>query len=214
MVHLQFLLVLAVAVNFWESGDAKFGEKECAKLLEEIKCARCSPQAQNLFHSPDIEDAADREPVLPLLCNDYCREFYYACRGHIPELFQADVDEFCLYFGRRDSGLCFPDFPRKQVRGPASNYLDQMEDYEKVEEMNRKHKHNCYCVHEILRGLRQPVGIVNCGDGSQRLFILEKEGFVKILTPDMELIKEPFLDIHKLVQNGIKVGTPSKNDLN
>ncbi|KAK6493179.1 hedgehog-interacting protein-like [Huso huso] len=277
MVHLQFLLVLAVAVNFWESGDAKFGEKgeigprrrrcldgstprrlkkrerplsvdgsrggeichtfyprqsccytrsaahqnlhlrdarifsvtnntECAKLLEEIKCARCSPQAQNLFHSPDIEDAADREPVLPLLCNDYCREFYYACRGHIPELFQADVDEFCLYFGRRDSGLCFPDFPRKQVRGPASNYLDQMEDYEKVEEMNRKHKHNCYCVHEMLRGLRQPVGVVNCGDGSQRLFILEKEGFVRILTPDMELIKEPFLDIHKLVQNGIKGG--------
>lgn len=69
----------------------------------------------------------------------------------------------------------------------------------------RKHKHNCYCAQEILSGLRQPVSVVHCGDGSQRLFILEKEGFVRILTHDMELLKEPFLDIHKLVQTGIKV---------
>ncbi|XP_039606134.1 hedgehog-interacting protein [Polypterus senegalus] len=276
MVHLKLILIAVVAVHFWESADAKFGERgensprrrrcldgstprrlkkretkltldisgsetchdlyprmscchprksvhqnphlrsarifsvsnntECAKLLEEIKCARCSPHAQGLFHSADQEDSSDREPVLPLLCQDYCSEFYYTCRSHIPELFQADVDEFCLYYGRRDGGLCFPDFPRKQVRGPASNYLDQMEDYEKAEEMNRKHKQNCYCAQEILRGLRQPVGIVNCGDGSQRLFILEKEGLVKILTPRMELIKEPFLDIHKIVQSGLKGG--------
>lgn len=47
--------------------------------------------------------------------------------------------------------------------------------------------------------------MVHCGDGSQRLFILEKEGFVRILTHNMELLKEPFLDIHKLVQSGMKV---------
>lgn len=69
----------------------------------------------------------------------------------------------------------------------------------------RKHKHNCYCTQEILGGLRQPVGVVHCGDGSQRLFILEKEGFVRILTNNLELLKEPFLDIHKQVQSGIKV---------
>jgi len=69
----------------------------------------------------------------------------------------------------------------------------------------RKHKHNCYCAQEILSGLRQPVGVVHCGDGSQRLFILEKEGFVRILTHNMQLLKEPFLDIHKLVQSGMKV---------
>lgn len=27
MKHLQFMLVLAIAVNVWECGDAKFGEK-------------------------------------------------------------------------------------------------------------------------------------------------------------------------------------------
>lgn len=56
-----------------------------------------------------------------------------------------------------------------------------------------------------MSGLRQPVAVVHCGDGSQRLFVLEREGIVRILNHDLELIKEPFLDIHKLVQSGLKV---------
>ncbi|ROL42597.1 Hedgehog-interacting protein [Anabarilius grahami] len=332
MKHLLFVLLLAIAANFWECGDAKFGEKgelsprrrrcydgslpkrlkkkerklslegsgggevchrlyprvsccpsrrapyqilhrrdarifstnntECSRLLEEIKCAHCSPHAQMLFHSPKLEKAPHREQDLPRLCHDYCQEFYYTCRGHVPvetsdhsdwlfsychllvrkgisfyagaeqtcyfatldpdaadvsqlrsllssplvrrrrvELFQADVDEFCQYYGRKDGGLCFPDFHRKQLRRDSNYLLD-----EKIEVINRKHKHNCYCAQEILSGLRQPVGVVHCGDGSQRLFILEKEGFVRILTHNMELLKEPFLDIHKLVQSGMKGG--------
>lgn len=39
------------------------------------------------------------------------------------ELFQADVDEFCQYYGRRDAGLCFPDFQRKQPQD--SNYFGE-----------------------------------------------------------------------------------------
>lgn len=164
---------------------------ECSRLLEELRCARCSPNAQMLFHTPHRPAAVPvREPDLPLLCHDYCREFYYTCRGHVPELFQADVDEFCQYYSRTDGGLCFPDFQRR----PDSNYLTQ------------RHKHNCYCVQEVLGDLRQPVGAVHCGDGSHRLFVLEKEGFVRILTHTQELLKEPFLDIHKLVQSGMKAG--------
>lgn len=270
MKHLQFVLVLVIAVNVWECGDAKFGDKgevsprrrrcydgsipkrlkkrerklsldtgssgdvchrlyprvsccptkraayqilhrrdarifstnntECGHLLEELKCARCSPNAQVLFHSADT--VPHREPDLPQLCQDYCRKFYYTCRGHIPELFQADVDEFCQYYGRRDGNLCFPDFQRKQPRGQDSNYLGD----EKIEDINRKHKHNCYCAQEVLSGLRQPVAMVHCGDGSQRLFVLEREGFVRVLTHQLELLKDPFLDIHKLVQSGLKGG--------
>ncbi|XP_055772098.1 hedgehog-interacting protein-like [Salvelinus fontinalis] len=155
MRHLKFVLVLAIAVNVWECGDSKFGEKgeisprrrrcydgsmpkrlkkrerklsvdsgassgevchrlyprvsccptrraayqivhrrdarifstnntECSRLLEEIKCAHCSPNAQVLFHSPESDKVPLREPHLPRLCQDYCREFYYTCRGHIP----------------------------------------------------------------------------------------------------------------------------------
>lgn len=71
--------------------------------------------------------------------------------------------------------------------------------------MPRKQKHNCYCAQEVLSSLRQPVAVVHCGDGSQRLFVLEREGVVRILSHNLEPIKEPFLDIHKLVQNGLKV---------
>lgn len=56
---------------------------ECGKLLEEIKCALCSPHSQSLFHSPERE-ALERDLVFPLLCKDYCKEFFYTCRGHIP----------------------------------------------------------------------------------------------------------------------------------
>ncbi|XP_043918188.1 hedgehog-interacting protein isoform X2 [Protopterus annectens] len=178
---------------------------DCAKLLEEVKCAYCSPHAQKLFNSPDVKETAGKGVVLPMLCKDYCKDFYYSCRSHIPGLFRTTAEEFCLYYGT-DGGLCFPDFPRKQVRGPASNYLDPVEEYNKVEEINRKHKHSCFCIQEVVRELRQPVGAVNSGDGSQRLFILEKEGYVKIFSPDGDIIKEPFLDIHKLVQSGIKGG--------
>ncbi|CAH7297134.1 Hhip [Phodopus roborovskii] len=180
---------------------------ECGKLLEEIKCAPCSPHSQSLFCSPERE-VLDGDLVLPLLCKDYCKEFFYTCRGHIPGLLQTTADEFCFYYARKDGGSCFPDFPRKQVRGPASNYLDQMEEYETVEELSRKHKHNCFCVQEVVSGLRQPVGAVHSGDGSHRLFILEKEGYVKILTPEGDVFKEPYLDIHKLVQSGIKCLPP------
>lgn len=63
----------------------------------------------------------------------------------------------------------------------------------------------------MLSGLRQPVAVLHCGDGSQRLFVLEREGTVRILNHDLELIKEPFLDIHKLVQSGLKVGLILRN---
>uniref|UniRef100_A0A4W3HWH9 Hedgehog-interacting protein n=1 Tax=Callorhinchus milii TaxID=7868 RepID=A0A4W3HWH9_CALMI len=177
---------------------------ECAKLLEEINCAQCSPHAQNLFHLPDLEGTLDSELVLPLLCRDYCKQLYFACRGHIAGLLTAD--EFCNLYTAKDGQMCFPDSPRKQVQGPDSNSLDQMDKYHEREQLNRKHKKNCYCLHKVVGGLREPTGVVHCGDESQRLFILEKEGFVKIFTPDGELLKEPFLNIHKHVQSGIKGG--------
>lgn len=49
------------------------------------------------------------------------------------ELFQADVDEFCQYYGRRDAALCFPDFQRRQPQRQDSNYLED----EKPEDISR-----------------------------------------------------------------------------
>jgi hedgehog interacting protein len=56
---------------------------ECSRLLEEIQCAPCSPHSQSLFYTPE-RDVLDGDLALPLLCKDYCKEFFYTCRGHIP----------------------------------------------------------------------------------------------------------------------------------
>jgi glucose/arabinose dehydrogenase len=46
----------------------------------------------------------------------------------------------------------------------------------------------------IVVGLNQPVGIVNAGDGSGRLFVLEQPGLIRIIQNN-QLLPEPFLDI-------------------
>lgn len=61
-------------------------------------------------------------------CAVTCLDIVDVC---VAELFQADVDEFCQFYSRKDEGLCFPDFQR--VRRTDSNYLGD----ENIEDMNR-----------------------------------------------------------------------------
>jgi len=49
---------------------------------------------------------------------------------------------------------------------------------------------------EITTGLTNPVSIANAGDGSNRLFIVEQEGLIRIYDPQTEnLLAVPFLDL-------------------
>jgi glucose/arabinose dehydrogenase len=51
-----------------------------------------------------------------------------------------------------------------------------------------------YSWQEVVSGLKQPEGLVNAGDGSDRLFILEQGGLIRILK-DGALLPTPFLDL-------------------
>ena len=53
----------------------------------------------------------------------------------------------------------------------------------------------------IADGLSSPVGLTHAGDGSERLFILEQKGMIRILS-DGQLQTAPFLDIHARVGSG------------
>lgn len=57
----------------------------------------------------------------------------------------------------------------------------------------------------VATDLTQPLGLVNAGDGSGRLFVLEKGGTVRILQ-DGELAAEPFLDISDRVTTNSERG--------
>ncbi len=47
----------------------------------------------------------------------------------------------------------------------------------------------------VVEGLASPVDLITPEDGSGRLFIVDRIGVIKILTPEGALIEEPFLDI-------------------
>src|SRR5690349_4659521 len=51
---------------------------------------------------------------------------------------------------------------------------------------------------EAISGLTQPIFVANAGDGSGRLFIVERGGRIKIFKNGV-LLSTPFLDIHTLV---------------
>ena len=53
----------------------------------------------------------------------------------------------------------------------------------------------------VASGLSSPVGLVHAGDGSNRLFILEQEGLIRILQ-NGQLLPTPFLDIRSKVSSG------------
>lgn len=53
---------------------------------------------------------------------------------------------------------------------------------------------------EFASGLTRPVDIANAGD--ERLFVVEKRGFVRILSADGSLLEKAFLDIDSLVDSG------------
>lgn len=69
------------------------------------------------------------------------------------ELFQADVDEFCQYYGRRDASLCFPDFQRKQLQGQDSNFLEDEKRFVTLRLLFGDARHNIF----ILRNELWPV---------------------------------------------------------
>jgi glucose/arabinose dehydrogenase len=51
---------------------------------------------------------------------------------------------------------------------------------------------------QVVTGLNQPVGVTHSGDGSGRLFIIEKGGFIRIVR-EGQLSSEPFLDVRGLI---------------
>ncbi|MBK8618540.1 MAG: PQQ-dependent sugar dehydrogenase [Anaerolineales bacterium] len=53
---------------------------------------------------------------------------------------------------------------------------------------------------EVASGIAAPVFITNANDGSGRLFILEKVGFIRILKKGV-MLSMPFLDVHTIVNS-------------
>ncbi|KAB0405520.1 hypothetical protein E2I00_002673 [Balaenoptera physalus] len=169
------LLLLAVALGFFE-GDAKFGERSEGSGARRRRCLNGNPPKRLKRRDRRMMSQLELLSGGEMLCGGFYPRLSCCLRSDSPGL------------GRLDSKVGTHP-PRSCEIGTLAG----------------KHKHNCFCIQEVVSGLRQPISALHSGDGSHRLFILEKEGYVKILTPEGEIFKEPYLDIHKLVQSGIKI---------
>jgi glucose/arabinose dehydrogenase/plastocyanin len=53
---------------------------------------------------------------------------------------------------------------------------------------------------KVAEGLIDPVNIASAGDGSGRIFVVERTGTIRIITAEGELLPEPYLDISNTVK--------------
>ena len=53
---------------------------------------------------------------------------------------------------------------------------------------------------KVAEGFIDPVNIANAGDGSNRLFVVQRTGQISIVNPDGSTLPDPFLDIAQLVK--------------
>ncbi|MDQ4075691.1 MAG: PQQ-dependent sugar dehydrogenase [Chloroflexota bacterium] len=58
----------------------------------------------------------------------------------------------------------------------------------------------------VASGFRGPLGVVNAGDGTGRLFVVEKGGRIMIVQEGGDVLPTPFLDISTLVSTGSEQG--------
>jgi glucose/arabinose dehydrogenase len=57
---------------------------------------------------------------------------------------------------------------------------------------------------KVAEGLADPVDVTNAGDGSGRLFVVERIGRIRIVDPAEGLLADPFLDIQPLVDHAFQ----------
>lgn len=56
---------------------------------------------------------------------------------------------------------------------------------------------------KVAEGFEGPVNISNAGDGTKRIFVVEREGRVKVINKDYSINKTPFLDLTNLRSTSI-----------
>ncbi len=59
-----------------------------------------------------------------------------------------------------------------------------------------------YQLQKIVEGLNAPLYLTHTADGTDRLFVLEQRGVIRIIDKEGNLLKTPFLDISEQVRSG------------
>lgn len=163
---------------------------ECSRYVRDILCSRCDPYAAHVF---EAENRPGNPLQFPGLCHDYCEQFFTHCRDTIPyltndkRLIDADTaSAFCQMVSLTDKDYCYPDLINN--RNLAS--------------MTERHSENtdgCLCVQKVAEDLRNPTWGIFTKDQTDRFYVLEQIGLIRIYADNWKLLPNNFLDIQDRV---------------
>ena len=165
----------------------------CAEYTRNISCLTCSPFSGRMFHGED-----DRR--IPL-CRGYCVDTYITCRLSLLRMFrlfpwreglvsknpasetelEQDAKAFCDRYAS-ESPYCYPEITALEEEHTSPPPERKVTD--------------CVCAVPVATRLVQPQAIADPDDNTNRLFILEEPGIIKILDRDTNMIlDEPLLNM-------------------
>ena len=172
-------------------------EKEaCAEYTRNISCLTCSPFSGRMFDDSD-------NARIPL-CRSYCAETYKKCRYSLLKIFrlhpwrdglvsrnpeteeelERDAVAFCVKYAS-EAPYCYP-----QIMALESQHTSP----------RPRAPTDCVCAVPVATRLVQPQAIADPGDKSNRLFILEESGNVKILDRGLnKVLEEPLLNMTRVL---------------
>lgn len=171
----------------------------CSDYSRNISCLWCSPFADRL-----IFDSTNRGSIP--LCRGYCEETYIKCRTSLLRMFK-------LYPWREGLVSKFPQ-SKEELEMDAVAFCrryasDPPYCYPSVSEMESEltpNQTDCVCAIPVASGLRRPVAVTGAGDKSDRLFIVEQAGLVRIFDKYRNtLIDEPFLDMRSQLTGPVEL---------
>lgn len=183
---------------------------DCLQNFKSFLCARCSPLSAEMFQGSITRFGA---PLIPGLCNDFCESFFRNC-ANIIDFYMAvltiyktvtlektrklnsltkwsDSKRFCeaVSLPTDKNQYCLPNVD--STFGESTRFTS-----DKVNAVQ------CVCFEPYNVDLTNPVAVTHGTDGTDRLFIAEQNGIVKVIFSNGTMFSDRFLNIQNKVYHG------------
>ncbi|XP_077866960.1 HHIP-like protein 2 [Saccoglossus kowalevskii] len=147
----------------------------CYDYLKNLTCLQCSPYSFGMFFN-EVVNGEIKFAEHPKLCDELVTDITNAC-PEIARHFEVGANTIGDERADDSDGSCYPIIESEKPTGE----LDGV------------------CLKELAGGLRNPLALVHAGDKSDRLFIVEHIGVIRIMEKGGELRDEPFIDLQEKV---------------
>ena len=180
-------------------------QTRCAGMLREVLCLECHPYAAHIFAS-EGNTKFNITSATPGLCDGFCQKFFQFCSRVIRDYFwgtgrwisknettsflnknrSVNSNEFCHSIKLSDEDYCYPHVQTVDKRILERKY-------------NKVSNKGCICAERVDSSLGNPLAAMHAGDGTNRFFVAEQIGVVRVYLANGVRLTKPFLDITEKV---------------